>query len=90
MVLNEKQIQTNLNQVPGWEYTDDYLTKTYKLTDFKASLEFVNNVGELAEEANHHPDIVIQYNKVNVSLRTHDEDGITNKDFDLAEKIEKL
>lgn len=90
MVLNEKQIQTNLNQVPGWEYKDGYLTKTYKLSDFKASLTFVNKVGELAEEAGHHPDIVIQYNKVNLSLRTHDEDGITSKDFDLSEKIEKL
>ncbi|UJL46048.1 4a-hydroxytetrahydrobiopterin dehydratase [Virgibacillus sp. NKC19-16] len=90
MALNEKQIQANLNQVPGWEYTDGYLTKTYKLADFKASLAFVNNVGELAEEANHHPDIVIQYNKVNLSLRSHDEDGITNKDFGLAEKVENL
>ncbi|MBP1969791.1 4a-hydroxytetrahydrobiopterin dehydratase [Virgibacillus natechei] len=90
MVLNEKQIQTNLNQVLGWEYRNDYLTKTYKLADFKASLTFVNNVGELAEEADHHPDIVIQYNKVTLSVRTHDEDGITNKDFSLAEKIEKL
>lgn len=59
MVLNEKQIQTNLNQVSGWDYRNDYLTKTYKLADFKESLTFVNNVGELAEEANHHPDIVI-------------------------------
>ncbi|WP_373894043.1 4a-hydroxytetrahydrobiopterin dehydratase [Virgibacillus natechei] len=90
MVLDEKKIQANLNQVPGWEYTGGYLKKTYKLADFKASLTFVNNVGELAEEANHHPDIVIQYNKVDLSLRSHDEDGITNKDFDLAEKIEQL
>ncbi|MBY7144803.1 4a-hydroxytetrahydrobiopterin dehydratase [Virgibacillus sp. NKC19-3] len=90
MVLNEKQIQTNLNQLPGWEYNDDYLVKTYKFSDFKASLTFVNSVGDLAEEANHHPDIVIQYHNVKLSLRSHDEDGITDKDFDLAGKIEKL
>ncbi|QKY68701.1 4a-hydroxytetrahydrobiopterin dehydratase [Lentibacillus sp. CBA3610] len=90
MILNEKQIQTNLDQVPGWEHIEGYLTKTYKFADFNASLAFVNSVGELAEEADHHPDIVIQYNKVNLSLRTHDEEGITSKDFNLAGKIEKL
>lgn len=90
MVLNEDQIKAKLNSVPGWELQNDHLKKTFQLDDFKASLKFVNKVGDLAENANHHPDILIQYNNVTLSLRTHDEDGISDKDFNLAEQIEKV
>jgi 4a-hydroxytetrahydrobiopterin dehydratase len=90
IILNGEQIEVNLKQVPGWEYKEHHLKKTYKLDDFKASLRFVNQVGDLAENADHHPDILIQYNNVTLSLRSHDEDGITGKDFSLAEEIEKL
>lgn len=89
MAMSESEIQENLKKVSGWEVEDGKLWKTYKLKDFKASLSFVNAVGDLAEEANHHPDILIQYNNVTLSLRTHDEDGITEKDFNLASEIEK-
>ncbi|HET7580986.1 MAG TPA: 4a-hydroxytetrahydrobiopterin dehydratase [Bacillales bacterium] len=90
MVMDEKEIAEKLEQVQGWAYADGQLKKTYELDDFKASLVFVNKVGELAENADHHPDILIQYNKVSLSLVSHDEGGITGKDFNLAGEIEKL
>lgn len=92
MVMNDNDIRDRLQELNGWTYVDvdGHLKKTYKLQDFKASLDFVNAVGELAEEADHHPDIVIQYNNVSLSLRTHDEGGITEKDFQLAARIENL
>ncbi|GAA0593474.1 4a-hydroxytetrahydrobiopterin dehydratase [Virgibacillus siamensis] len=88
--MDNSQINEKLKEVSGWEMQNGHLTKTYQLDDFNASLKFVNAVGELAEKADHHPDILIQYNKVKLSLRTHDQDSITEKDFNLAGKIEQL
>lgn len=90
MVLDVDQIADKLKKVSGWKHEDGKIQKTYMLDDFKASLAFVNQVGDLAENAGHHPDILIQYNKVSLSLVSHDEGGITEKDFGLAEKIENL
>ncbi|HEU5141108.1 MAG TPA: 4a-hydroxytetrahydrobiopterin dehydratase [Bacillales bacterium] len=90
MVLNKEEIVEKVEQLPGWEHREGQLEKTFTLDDFKASLAFVNKVGELAEGANHHPDILIQYNKVTLSLVSHDAGGITDKDFGLAGEVEKL
>ncbi|HEX7066531.1 MAG TPA: 4a-hydroxytetrahydrobiopterin dehydratase [Bacillales bacterium] len=90
MAMIEKEIIGKLDQIPGWEYRDGQLKKTFALDDFGASLAFVNKVADLAESADHHPDILIQYNKVTLSLVSHDEGGITGKDFGLAGEIEKL
>lgn len=93
MVMNKEEIESNLDRISGWEYENetDYITKSYKLKNFKKALDFVNKVGEKAEEDFHHPDILMhQFNKVKLSIRTHGEDGITDKDFKLAEKIEQI
>jgi len=93
MVMSKKEIESNLNRISGWEYDEktDYITKSYKLKNFNEALDFVNKVGEKAEEDFHHPDILMhQFNKVKLSIRTHREDGITDEDFKLAEKIEKI
>lgn len=91
MALSDDQIKANLGQIPGWRYEEGHLKKIYQFADFKGSLAFVNQVGDLAETANHHPDILIEYSKVKLSLCTHDyEDSVTGKDFNLAEEIEKL
>jgi 4a-hydroxytetrahydrobiopterin dehydratase len=66
------------------------LTRTFSFKDFSGALAFVNRVGEKAEAADHHPDIDIRYNKVRLSLVTHDAGGLTAKDFDLASVVEKL
>ena len=68
----------------------DEITRTFSFPDFRAALAFVNKTGELAEDAGHHPDIDIRYNKVRLALTTHDAGGLSAKDFDLAEKINRI
>jgi 4a-hydroxytetrahydrobiopterin dehydratase len=80
----------HLENLPGWQIEAGELVKTFQFKDFVASLKFVNKVGDAAEAAGHHPDIDIRYNKVRLALVTHDAGGITEKDFDLAAKAEKL
>ncbi len=85
--LTDAQVQEELQKIPGWELKEGEITRLYKFPDFKAALAFVNRVGELAEAADHHPDIDIRYNKVRLTLSTHSAGGLTAKDFDLARKI---
>jgi 4a-hydroxytetrahydrobiopterin dehydratase len=88
--LSQEEAQRHLATVPDWEIVSGELVKTFQFKDFRAALGFVNRVGELAEEASHHPDIDIRYNRVRLGLSTHDAGGITVKDFDLAARVEKL
>lgn len=88
--LPESEIRSLLSSLPGWQIQGGELTRIFAHPDFRASLAFVNRVGELAEQAGHHPDIDIRYNKVRVGLITHDAGGLTAKDFDLAASIDKV
>ena len=88
--LSEREIKSKLISVPDWQVESGELVRTFLFKDFRGSLRFVNGVGELAEQAGHHPDIDIRYNKVRLGLVTHDAGGITEKDFDLAAKADKL
>jgi 4a-hydroxytetrahydrobiopterin dehydratase len=81
---------TNLENLPGWQIDSGELVKTFQFKDFVAALDFVNQVGKAAEDAGHHPDIDIRYNKVRLALVTHDAGGITAKDYSLAAEAEKL
>jgi len=84
-------IQPLAAQVPGWEVVDEHhLQKTYKFGNFREALEFVNRIGELAEEQGHHPDICFGWGKADVSIWTHKINGLTESDFVLAAKIDKL
>lgn len=75
----------------GWTAKGDVLKKTYVFEDFGEAIEFVNDVAEVAEEENHHPDIrIFSYKNVEISLTTHDEDDLTDKDYRLAAKIDIL
>ena len=85
-----KEIGSRMVTVPDWQLESGELVRTFLFKDFRGSLKFVNEVGELAEQAGHHPDIDIRYNKVRLALVTHDAGGITEKDFDLAAKADKL
>lgn len=85
--LAEKEILGRLTELNKWTLNNHAIEKEFKFKSFKEALSFINKIGELAEEANHHPELFNVYNKVNIRLRTHDADGITDKDFDLAEKI---
>jgi 4a-hydroxytetrahydrobiopterin dehydratase len=76
---------------PGWEVVDEHhLEKEYKFKDFREALAFVNRVGELAEAQGHHPDIYLAWGKVKVTVWTHKIDGLTESDFILAAKADKL
>ena len=88
--LSQKDIKEHLISVPDWQVESGELTRTFLFKDFRGSLAFVNKVGDLAENAGHHPDIDIRYNKVRLALVTHDAGGITEKDFDLAGKADKV
>ncbi len=78
-------------QVPGWNVVEEHhLEKTFRFPDFRQALEFVNRVGNLAEEQGHHPDIFLAWGKVDVTIWTHKIDGLTESDFILAAKIDAL
>lgn len=88
--LPTNEIESRLRTLAGWKLDAGKLTRTFEFPDFRASLAFVNSAGDLAEAAGHHPDIDIRYNKVRLELVSHDAGGITARDFDLAEKINRL
>lgn len=88
--LSEHEIRSLLISVPDWQVESEELVRTFLFKHFRASLAFVNKVGDLAETAGHHPDIDIRYNKVRLALVTHHAGGITAKDFDLAAAVDKL
>ncbi len=77
-----------METVPGWENNGAAITRLYKFSDFKEAMTFVNRVAGLAEAADHHPDILIRYNKVQLTLSTHSAGGLTEKDFALARQID--
>jgi 4a-hydroxytetrahydrobiopterin dehydratase len=88
--LNAAQIKTALATVPDWRKKGATIARTFELKDFPAALKFVNRVAVLAEQAWHHPDIDIRWNKVTLTLTTHDQGGLTEKDFALARKFDRL
>jgi 4a-hydroxytetrahydrobiopterin dehydratase len=87
--LTDDQISVYLRKFPEWKHDHHSILKTFSFDRFADSIDFVNKVAEVAEAANHHPDILIRYNKVTITLTTYDKNGVTGKDFFLAEQIEK-
>lgn len=73
-----------------WREQDNKLVKEFSFPDFKTALAFVNKVGELAEKANHHPDIELGWGRARINLTTHDAGGITDRDRTLAKEIDAL
>jgi len=91
MKLNEEQIQDALTRLADWRREGDWLTRDLKFENFKGAMEFVNRVADEAEAMDHHPDILIHgWNKVRLSVMTHSEGGLTEKDFKLAGRINGL
>jgi 4a-hydroxytetrahydrobiopterin dehydratase len=87
--LEDEQIEQRLDELGDWRRENDEIFKTFEFDDFPTAVEFVNGVARLAERYDHHPDIDIRYNKVKLTLSTHSEGGITEKDFTLANDIEQ-
>ena len=88
--LRDEAIQHALAKLPGWTYQENALHKKFAFKAFMPGIEFVNQIAQAAEAAGHHPDIIINYNVVGISLSTHSEGGVTQKDFDLAFKIDQV
>ena len=89
--LKGKELQDLANQVPAWKVVNGHhLTRTFTFSDFKTALAFVNRVGELAESQGHHPDILLSWGKAEITTWTHKIDGLTESDFIVAAKIDKL
>lgn len=82
--LTQQTIDQKLEQTDDWTETSDAIQRTFQFDDFKQSMDFVKKVADHAEEVQHHPDILIRYNKVTLTLSTHDAGGITDKDFEFA------
>jgi 4a-hydroxytetrahydrobiopterin dehydratase len=89
--MKGSEIEKLSNQLQGWQVVNEHhLQKIYQFKDFRETLQFVNRVGELAEEQGHHPDICFGWGKANLTIWTHKIDGLTESDFVLAAKIDKL
>ncbi len=88
--LDDQVIERQLDATDGWRREGDTIVKQYEFDDFLGSVEFVNALTGPAEEMGHHPDLVISWNRVTVSLSTHSEGGITDADFRLAAAIDGL
>ena len=88
--LTQAEIQAKSSLLSGWTVEGSKLQTTRKFKDFIAAIEFVNKLVEPAESAGHHPDIEISYNKVKITLTTHDAGGLTQNDFDVAAVISQI
>jgi len=88
--LSKDEIHLRLKKTEGWFHQGKALHKKYTFKSFPAGIQFVNKIAEAAESAGHHPDITINYNVVSISLATHSEGGVTDKDFDMAGTIDQI
>ena len=88
--LAEQELTAALEERTNWSIEEDMLTRTYEFADFVAAIAFVDQVAAAAEEAQHHPDIDIRYNRVRITLTTHDDGGISDKDLQLADRLDRL
>lgn len=88
--LNEEQVAVYLGKLPDWTYESEALRKTFQLPDFRNAIRFVHQIADIVEKDNHHPDLLIRFNKVTVTLTTHDVHGVTGKDFLVAQQIESI
>ncbi len=89
--LSEEERGTLLTEISGWQIVEDHhLKKRYSFADFSAALEFVNRVGQVAENEGHHPDISFGWGYAEISIWTHKIDGLSQNDFILAAKIDSI
>ncbi|MBZ5514867.1 MAG: 4a-hydroxytetrahydrobiopterin dehydratase [Acidobacteriia bacterium] len=88
--LSKTEIHEKLKSIQGWDYAGKALHKKYTFKSFLPAIGFVNKIAEAAEKAGHHPDITINYSIVGISLSTHSEGGVTDRDFALAKTIDEI
>jgi 4a-hydroxytetrahydrobiopterin dehydratase len=89
--IKGKHLERLAQQIPQWKVVNEHhVARTFTFPDFKQALAFVNRVGELAEQQGHHPDILLAWGKAEVTLWTHKIDGLSDSDFIMAAKINRL
>ena len=89
-LLEPTSIGQKLKRLPEWEQVENRIERVFEFDDFMAGIDFVNAVAEVAEDAWHHPDITINYTLVTVSLTSHDKGGLTDSDFEVATRVDRL
>lgn len=88
--LSAEEIENSLKNLDGWKHEDKFLRKNFEFENFAEALEFVNRIGEIAERADHHPDITFGWGYAKIELTTHDTGGLTHNDFDVAKEIDGI
>ncbi len=88
--LEPEAVEDALARIPEWSRSGESIQRTYAFKDFLESMAFVNRVAARAEEVQHHPDLMIRWNKVTLTLSTHDAGGLTEKDFELAAECDRF
>ena len=88
--LSEEQLSEHLAAVPQWSRSGESIVRTYEAPSFMEGIAFVHRVADIAEARDHHPDIDIRYNRVTLTLSTHDRGGLTAWDFEVAEAVDAL
>ena len=87
-LLPDAEVDAHLKTLPGWTRDDKQIVRVYTFPGFKEAIAFVNRVAELADAQDHHPDILVQYSKVTLTLSSHDAGGLTGRDLRLAQTID--
>ncbi|SDW09722.1 4a-hydroxytetrahydrobiopterin dehydratase [Marininema mesophilum] len=88
MKLTTEEITLRLQNLPGWHEKEGKLTKQFRFQTYMEGVDFVNRVADLSEEVQHHPDVLLTYRQVELQLTTHDQGGITEKDFAWIQHLE--
>ena len=88
--LSRDDIEARLEDFPDWSLNGEKLQRTFGFDDFRGAMAFVNRIADLAEEQEHHPDIMVRYNKVTLTLTTHDASGLTENDFAFATSTDSV
>jgi 4a-hydroxytetrahydrobiopterin dehydratase len=89
-LLEDDDLTAALKKCPEWDYEKKAITRTVEFEEFMDAIDFVNDLAEIAEEAQHHPDITIKHTKVTLKLTTHDAGGVTELDIELAQRVDNL
>lgn len=89
-LLEADELTAALKKCPEWEYEKNALTRTIEFEEFSEAIDFVNDLAEIAEEAQHHPDITIRHTRISLKLTTHDVGGVTDLDIALAQRVDNL
>ena len=89
-LIPEDELEQWMKKIPEWDLEDDCICRSFEFDSYMEGIDFVNGIAELAEEANHHPDLEVSYGMVDITLTTHELKGLTEQDFLLAQKIDQL